>query len=260
MKNSLAVLIMTCDAYKDLWDPYIVLYKKYWKNPTINAYFCSDTLNSGYEGFKDIPVGEFIEWSARLKYALSKIEEEYVLLVLDDYYITKPVLEDKLIEQVEIMKKLNAVSCRIFPAPAPNKDLIGYPEYGINEKGQKYRCSTQATIWKKEFLIKIIDESENIWQFEHNVSERSNAYDDLFIGLKIINDKDPHYPYHYLCTAVYKRRWMKEAFVLAKKENLTLKTDFIKPERMIDVWRRKYYVDKPLVYQHIFDFFYSKFK
>lgn len=260
MNNDLALLIMTCDDYKDLWDPYITLYKKYWKHPTINAYFCSDTLGSGYKGFIDIPVGKHVEWSARLRYALNQIKEDYVLLVLDDYYITKPVQEAKLLELVEVMKKFNAASFRVFPSPPPNKELEGYPEYGINEKGQQYRCSTQATIWKKEVLDNLIDDAENIWKFEHNASARSNDLEDLFLGLKAMDSKNEYYPYHYLCTAVYKKRWMKEAFELAKKEGLILKTDYIMPERFIDVMRRKHYVGKPSIYQHVFDFIYSKFK
>lgn len=263
MKNKdLAVLVLSCDAYKDLWQPYTQLYDKYWKNSTLATYFCSDTLCINHPPFIDIPVGTPVEWSQRLLSAVNQIQEEYVLLLLDDYYITKPVLEEKLLESVEVMKKTDAVYCRIYPCPPPSANLPGYPEYGIIEKGTEYRASTQATIWKTSVLRDFIIPTESVWDFELIGSERSNQINQPFIGLKLINNNPDidgeHYPYHYLCTAVYKRKWMKEAIKLAEKEGLVLKTDFIKAESTLDYLKRRYYKSLPAFLQHIFDYIYSR--
>ena len=88
MKNKeLAVLVLSCDAYKDLWAPYMQLFHKYWKDSQLNFYFCSDTLKAEDPSFTDIPVGKPVEWSARLLYAVERIKEPYVLLLLDDAII-----------------------------------------------------------------------------------------------------------------------------------------------------------------------------
>jgi hypothetical protein len=259
MKNKdLAVLVLSCDAYKDLWAPYMQLFHKYWKDSQLNFYFCSDTLKAEDPSFTDIPVGKPVEWSARLLYAVEQIKEPYVLLLLDDYYITKPVKEDELLRSVKVMEATGAGYCRIYPCPAPTVDLPGHPEYGIFEKGVAYRTSTQATIWKTNTLRKFIIPTESVWDFELKGSDRSNEITEPFIGLKLINNNpildDEHYPYHYLCTAVYKKKWMKEAVELAKKENLELKTGYIKLENSMDYFRRKHYNSLPKVAQHIFDF------
>lgn len=263
MKNKdLAVLVLSCDAYRDLWAPYMKLYHKYWKDSNLNSYFCSDTLKVNDPSFIDIPVGKPVEWSERLLYAVNQIKEEYVLLLLDDYYITKNAKEDELLHCVDVMKNTNAVYCRVFPVPPPTKDLEGYPGFGIVEKGAAYRTSTQATIWKTSTLRNFIIPTESVWDFELIGSVRSNDINEPFISLKIINNNndidEEHYPYHYLCTAVYKRKWMRETLDLAAKEGLELKTDFIKIENRIDYFKRKYYNSLPNIAQHIFDFLNSR--
>lgn len=256
--NNLALLVLSCDAYKDLWQPYIKLYDKYWPNSQLNSYFCSDTLGINHPAFIDIPAGKPLEWSARLLHAVNQIKEEYLLLVLDDYYIIRPVQEDKLLQSVEVMQKTGAVYCRVYPCPAPTADLPGFPDYGIVEKGAAYRTSTQATIWKTSVLREFIIPTESVWDFELKGSIRSNEIDAPFIGLKLINNNpkldEENYPYHYLCTAVYKRKWMREAVELAKKEGLVLNTDFIKIENAMDYFRRKHYHSLPKPAQHVFDF------
>ncbi len=256
--NSLALLVLSCDAYKDLWQPFQILFHKYWKDCGINVYFCSDTLRINDPSFIDIPVGKDVQWSERLLHAVSQVKEEYVLLLLDDYYITKPVKEAELLHCVEVMKATGAGYCRVYPSPAPTIDLPGFPGFGIVEKGAAYRTSTQATIWKTSTLKNFIIPTESVWDFELIGSKRSNKLEEPFISLKLINNnrilEEEHYPLHYLCTAVYKRKWMREAVTLAEKEGFQLKTDYIRIENNMDYFKRKYYNSLPKIAQHAFDF------
>src|SRR3954468_6581904 len=105
--KDLVVLILSCDKYSDLWKPFFVFFEKYWRDRTIPAYFCSDTKKPELPNVNAIAPDINMEWSARLLWALQNIKEPYVLLLLDDYFLTKKPDEKKMLDLVEVMKKLN---------------------------------------------------------------------------------------------------------------------------------------------------------
>jgi hypothetical protein len=80
----------------------------------------------------------------------------------------------------------------------------------------------KSDLWNKNALINFIIPSESIWDFEDKGSKRAHSIKEAFLslavppGIKLL--EQGNFPYTYLCTAVVKGKWTKEAVKLCKKE------------------------------------------
>ena len=99
--RDVAVLIIGFDGYKDVWDSYFELLEKYWSDRP-KTYLATGELRPNYNNVTVISAGKDAEWSKKAMAALQQIEEEYVILLLEDFFTTTYVDNSKL---MHIIKK-----------------------------------------------------------------------------------------------------------------------------------------------------------
>ena len=87
----LSVVVMSCDAYEDIHRSFYTK-RKIWGNCPYETYLITETKDSEYA--KTIKTQG--EWTARLRQALEKIDTEYVLFMLDDFFIREYVDQERI--------------------------------------------------------------------------------------------------------------------------------------------------------------------
>lgn len=260
MNKNIAVLVVSCDAYSDLWDPFFKLFFRYWSDCPHKVYLTSNFKTYNHPKVVSIKSNEISDWSRELKIALSKIEEEHVLVILEDYFFYKPVNKKQLNEVIEIYFKLNALFFRLGTFPArynalwPHIKLKDYPGVVKILKGSKYRISLQVAIWNKSYLAELLVPGESPWLFEIAASERTQKSEQLFLGLESIKTaKGVHGPISYLAGAVTKGVWMREAKKITQANGFYLDTSHRKMETEMQYIKRKIYIAMPLFLRKIID-------
>ena len=213
MANDVAVLVVSCDKYHDLWKPFFTLFFRYWQDCPYPIYLGSNHSVYNDSRVKTITVGDDIDWSHSFRRMLEHIPHKYVIILLEDYLVYKHVDTDRLNKLVYYLKDKKAACLRIFPCPGPHEIRLDNKEVGIIRKGAEYRLSLQSAIWDKQSLIQ---DGETPWQFEVKGSIRTNQMDKLF--LSIIREIPP--PITYFCTAVLKGKWLRDAVDLCRKEGI----------------------------------------
>jgi hypothetical protein len=260
---SMTVLIQSCDRYSDLWKPFYHFFHRHWPDNPFPVYHLSETKKLSNKKIIDISGGIDKTWSELLIGALKEIKTDYVLLLLEDYFLIRKVNNNRLFELLEIAKKESPFFIRIFPVPGPDTDHPHYPEIGIIDKKSAYAISTQATIWNREMLLNFLRPRESAWDLEVKGSARAAELKAPFLSLKNKHGKgkaeDADYPFTYFCTAVYKGKWMRGAVDLCKKEGVEIDLQYRSVENFLDVMHRKYYQRFPRVLQHALDFIRSRF-
>lgn len=98
-------------------------------------------------------------FSTRLIYALNKIETDYFILFLDDYYLTDYLNESSIQKCIDSLEK--------------NKSAIGYKliyennfTQGLKRPPIKYGLSLAATIWKRDDFLNLMRKNETAWHIE----------------------------------------------------------------------------------------------
>ena len=220
-KGDISILVCSCDKYEDLWNPMFEMFIKFWEDCQLNIYLMTNNKKYNHEKVISIKTGDDVSWSRAFRKALNNIQSEYVFIIMEDYLLKNKVNIDEFLGLVEYMRKENAVCIRTMPSLYANEQLYGkYGDYrvGLVSKDDPYRISLQAGIWKKEYIMSIIDDKDSAWEFEHLGSKRS-ARDNSKILCTLDKDK---IIFDYYCTGVIQGYWIQEAVDLCKEHGVTV--------------------------------------
>ena len=165
---------MSSDAYSDLWTPFFHLFWHYWPDCPWRVYLGSEQRPFPDRRVTPLTAGH-AQWSARLRFCLNQIDSDYVLLLLEDYFLDRAVSTPLLEEKLSLLARLSGGQLRLFPLPGPDHKLAGYPALGTIDPRATYRVSTQAAFWNRTHLSGLLVDSEPIWNFEWNATNRSRS-------------------------------------------------------------------------------------
>ncbi|MCX6312166.1 MAG: hypothetical protein NT084_11095 [Bacteroidetes bacterium] len=260
--NNTAVVVLSCDKYADIWAPFFAFFNKFWPECPYKIYLGSNTLGFSDNKIQTIKSGEPFNWTADTRAILEQIKEKYVIVLLEDYFLYTNVDQGTLDRCVEMMEKEHAVFFRIGCFPSDHFSDYAYDKIKGNEWcgrtriDAKYAINLQAGIWNREEFISLLKDDENPWQFELAGTKRWAASGKVCLGL--VEDKKLNYvhgPITYLCTALSKGVWMRDAFELAKKENIKLNKGNRTIETKWQYRKRRMYHALPFWSRKYIDFF-----
>lgn len=181
IKKDLAIIVMSY-KYIDLWKNFFKLFYRFWVDCPLKVYFFSNHVKNidilYLPKVKNILIKDASSWSEVLKKGLADVDEKYIFLLLDDFFLLDFVNTNKILKIFSWALKNNINYLRMSPSPKPDKN---YNELvGIISKGAVYRTSTTMPIWKKKTLLNLLKIGESIWEFEIYGSIRSDNYNSFF--------------------------------------------------------------------------------
>lgn len=199
-RSKLAVMVVSCDKYADLWRPFFILFRRFWPGCPYKIYHVSNFSEIEEEGVVSLLVGEDLSWSDNLIKALNFIEEEYVFMIIDDLFPIKAVCIESLQEIFAwiVSEKPDYVSLN----PVPGPDMPYNNHVGIVSPGMLYRTATVMTIWKKTVLLDLLKPGENAWEFELYGTVRSDKYVEFYSTHRLL------FPF---VNGVIKGKWQRSA-------------------------------------------------
>ena len=172
--KSVAMLTYSHSSFNDVLDIYFIQLTKYF--PQINGYLLID------KPFPDVPSNhKVIYYDNNVYYckhilnALNSINEDYIIYMQDDYFLIDEPKINILNESLSKIISENLDFIRLIRTGDDKIDLDNiFHEISTNSK---FLFSTQATIWKKKSLYRLIDYSynkyptDNIWESELRLNE-----------------------------------------------------------------------------------------
>ncbi|MBN2286921.1 MAG: hypothetical protein JXQ26_09735 [Tissierellales bacterium] len=181
MTKNIALVVLSCDSYSDLWPIFIKQFEKEWSNCPFDKYISTNFLSANSDSFKDIRIGEDNSWSDGVIKTLSRLKEryEYALITLEDLVLMEKVDNAEFTIMVETFKKLDGNYLKFIRKPRPTNKVNSL--FGEIKPGSLYRPTCVYAIWKIETLLKLLVDAENAWQFERFGSIRSDKYDGFYV-------------------------------------------------------------------------------
>lgn len=226
MENSkCSVLVTSCDAYEDAWEPFFSLFKHMWPDCPFPVFLNTEsksytdeslTIKSLHPENTNKKTGKPISWSDRLKQALQKIETDYVLFFLEDFFLMSPVRSDKVNECIRLMEENTKIGVIRFYEDFHLPEII-YDEFSKADPEYDYAISTMVSLWKKDFLISILRD-ENPWEFEFNGTARWRRTDiEILVHrseFPLVFDYKVHPDFGY---GIFQGKWLKKNVELFEK-------------------------------------------
>ncbi len=175
-----AVMVMSCDAYRDLWTPFFTLFWRFWPDCPFPVYLGSNRASFNHSRVRTLAGGDS-SWSKVLRLSLERIDAAYILLLLDDFFLDRPVDHETIGRHLQTLDALHGTVLRLFPHPPPQTTLLpAHPDLGRLSPAAEYRVSAQAAWWNRTELLALLRDEESIWDFEWNGTARVRNIPDGF--------------------------------------------------------------------------------
>lgn len=206
MNSSFPLVIASYAKAYDFWHITDYFLKKYW-NKNRRIYLGAngkDKKKFVPDNWKYINCGEDISFSKSLIDYLKSIDDEYFILMLDDFMILEKVDNDKIEKAFNFIRSHDGVYLRLVPNPKGEIKIDSDFSKIDVQSYVPYVTSLQMTIWKKDFLIKLLSYDFSPWEFEikagktkESLENRDNFYvtNYNFITYTHFVEKGKFYPF-----------------------------------------------------------------
>jgi hypothetical protein len=178
------ILVTVSD--KTLWalDPFAWQFNKHWspESQVLAAGFASPSHDLP-DNFSFISLGRQEEfpaarWSDALSLALQHVRSNFVVLLLEDYWLTREVdLEavDMLLGYMQDnpdVLRMDLTTDRLYANGIRDIGPLGRLDLIEGSSSSEYQISLQAGIWNVELLRRILKPGMSPWEFEVNGSDQ----------------------------------------------------------------------------------------
>lgn len=234
-KDKCVVLLNTCDKYEDAWYPFFELIKKYWKGCNFPFYLNAESKSYSHDGINLTTInwighGENVNsWGARLLNCLNQIDSEYVILLLEDFFLQSSVDETELEKCIKKMDNNPDIVAIYF------KSIFGFKsdysedsKYYIMKEELDCKLNLQAGLWRKKELQKLVLENDSPWTFEEEGYRRVNS-NQVFLCSKVgthTNYEGCVFPYltaRHLGFGIWGGKWLWNNDKLFKENGIQIK-------------------------------------
>lgn len=185
MTRPVRVFVPTCDNYIWAVRPFAYLFNKYW----------SDNQQVVFAGFKPpsfslTPNFRFFQidktdyppemWSNGMIKMLNSFPDEFIILLLEDYWLTRPVNIDCVKACVDYMEnhprvlRIDLSDDRQYAGGVFDVDTIKCYDIIETPPGTQYQMSTQAGLWRKSLLLELLIPGKTAWEVEIHTAPPGN--------------------------------------------------------------------------------------
>ncbi len=228
------VLVSSCSAYRDVWDPFFILFHKYWPDCPFEVELITDKFIYPDKRVKTIPLERDMGWAKNTKSALAKINTPYFIMFTEDFLMKSKVDNKRIDELLQYVIKNDIDYLRLYPAPGPDKNFNESMKIGEIGLDAPYRLSLMTAIWRKDTFLELLREDESIWQMELVGSER--ARDPKYKFYSVLKK----YPaLNYFATAIKRGTWLYDAVSFCLEEGITIDKNARPIEKYSSYLRRK---------------------
>lgn len=217
-----AVVISTCDKYWDILDPFFTLFNKFWSDNPYPVFLNSETLDYSKDNVRVTTLkarAADLSWTRRLKEALERIDAEYILFMLDDFFLYDYVDTTRIKKCITYMRKDPNIGAIYFTCFSFHTEECDLPELEKCDNTGRNKVNLTLALWRRDVFLYYLNHDESPWEFEENALERSLDRGDTFY---LFSKNVPiAIPYDFVKYGLFAGKWFRETVDLFKEHGIT---------------------------------------
>lgn len=170
LNDKMAIVVVSCDKYSDLWDDMFNLLDIHWADRPYKTYLTTDSKPYERKGVEVLHFGDIRQWMVCTRTALEMIDTEYVLFLLEDYFIIKDIDNKQIEEDLAFMEKYQGDFLNMCQRPyylVDNDSQFVTKDIRIIPNNTRYGIDTAGAIWRREFFLEQLRrKDDDAWGFE----------------------------------------------------------------------------------------------
>lgn len=227
--SSCSILVSSCDKFNSAWNPFFILLKKYWPNCPYKLYLNTESLK--YNNPDVVTLNSLCDsWSGRLIESLKKIDSDYIIFVLEDFFLMRPV-QDHIISKIIKILEQDPTIAVVYPKKITGFDMKDdvHPEWIRMDynKDVRYLVNCQFAVWNKIALLELLRPGLSPWDLERLFKVPDDCKYKFYClpyGNRFSIDGDV-FPYYFAIQNGYgiaKSKWLWNNKKLFKKEKIAV--------------------------------------
>lgn len=219
--SNFSILINSCDKYSDVWEPFFRILEKSWPEAKNYPIYLNTETKVYTDSFYNVVTLNCIDeeglskWGKRLRDVLDRIETDYVLFLLEDFFFEEPVNHEEVLKGIEYLDRdKNIVTISFIPQNECENEVYcklheqkSMPGYILRKQKTNYKLSAGPSIWRKSLLKKWTLDSDTPWGWEFFGSKRTWFSKDSFYCRSAV--ASPVFVYDYMHGgAVHRGKWV----------------------------------------------------
>lgn len=242
--NAVAFMVVSCDKYADLWDPFFHSFRKYWPDCPYAVYLLTNHKDYDTPGVTVVKIGDDRSYADNLRAGIAQISEPWVILFLEDVFLSERVDTVRFQAIIAQAQSIPVGYLKISPDLPLSYENGPGREIGPIPKGVRYRSAIGLSLYQVETLEKLLTPGASAWDLD--TSAISNELDEPFYALTSHAARRPPLKWVH---GVIKGSWYWEAIPFLKKEGFG---DLLKGRGRLGV--------KPFLYVKLFKLYHSLFR
>ena len=179
--DRLAILVLSCDKYSDLWEPFLAQFRRHFPVGDTRIYLGSNIIACSDPGVVPVLSGPDRDWSTSFACILDQIPERKLFVILEDLFLASPVDPATVEACTTMLFARDAMHIKYWASPPPDTPTEA-PLIGSYPRGAPYRA-TVCGFWDRQYLRSLLIPGESPWDFEIQGSYRA-SYAERMYGLK----------------------------------------------------------------------------
>ena len=175
MESELTLMIQTCGKFSDLWEAHMAFLESSWPDHPEAVLVTDEPTDAVFPGVAVFAAGAGLHMPGRLAAVLPRIQSDYILLTLDDYFPIYPISTEKITRLVEIMASRQLDYIRLFPDPPAFRKYPGERGLYQIDLAVDYAVNLYPGIWRRSFLEKTLPGPQDIWAYEVSLTHTARA-------------------------------------------------------------------------------------
>ena len=187
--KKLAIVGIFYDGYYDVWEDFLELKERFWKDCPYPLYIINQSQKLSFKKEYNVTVinaGVDAEYSKKVQTAIEKVDADYLLLLLEDFFMSHEISGGVFDETIKFMKEhdINYYSMPLseFMVIGDGKNYNGINYLFDVSPKKNYTLNCQPAIWEKDFLRRSIGTGNyNAWIFEGIYIKSQKAHTEEFL-------------------------------------------------------------------------------
>jgi hypothetical protein len=218
MTATVPILVISCDKYADVWQPFFSLLWRRWPDCPYPVYLGTNHLTYSDPRVRVLAIGDDVSWASGVRAMLDRLDSRHVIVLLDDFLLMRDVRSAEVERLIGIAEKERVGCLRLYSIFPPEHPLVGYSELGEFAPGDRWRITAQAAIWDTEFLRRLLVPGFSAWDFELLGSQMSD-----YMPERVWGARSPVIVYDH---GVEKGRWRPQGLAICRAAGVDV--DFAK--------------------------------
>lgn len=164
-KKDVKIIVMSCDKNKDLFEPFFHCMEKYWVAHPEIIYSTETAINPYY---KTIPLNYNLnQWTRRLRETIQQVGSKYVLIMVDDIFLRKPVEPMFVLECMDAFQNPNACGINFEGSfDRADKPSLYSSHLLLRNPNGKYKSSVMCQLFDSKKFLSLLTVDTDPWRYE----------------------------------------------------------------------------------------------